>query len=441
MYCIGHLVLAMYETPDGLALGLGLIALGSGGIKPCVSAHVGDQFDESNKSLLSTVFNYFYVAINFGSFVSTLATPLLLQFYGPSIAFGIPGGLMLIATFLFWLGRKEFVHIKPFGKGFLKILFSKEGLASIGRLSVVYVFIAFFWALFDQTGSTWVTQAKSSFMDKSISFMGWDFTLLPSQLQSVNPVLVLVLVPLFTLLIYPVLNKVMKMTPLRKIALGLIISAFSFVVIGFAEAEITQGNTVGISYQVWAYLIITVAEVLVSITALEFSYSQAPNEMKSFIMSLFLFSVSLGNGVTVLVTRFMVEDVAIEKLEATDNKTLVYVNEVNDYVLGEKFNINSSNGLHLLYKKDTVPLTGTFLVGHMNAEKQCFTLWDIDRKDVASFGSYEANEKSEYSIFKLKGADYFYFFALMMAVVGFLFIIVSENYKGKTYIQSENEQE
>ena len=43
VYCLGHLVLALFESRYGLAAGLSLIAVGSGGIKPCVSAHVGDQ--------------------------------------------------------------------------------------------------------------------------------------------------------------------------------------------------------------------------------------------------------------------------------------------------------------------------------------------------------------------------------------------------------------
>src|SRR6185312_10029378 len=48
VYCLGHLTLALDDTRLGLALGLGLIAIGSGGIKPCVSANVGDQFGQTN---------------------------------------------------------------------------------------------------------------------------------------------------------------------------------------------------------------------------------------------------------------------------------------------------------------------------------------------------------------------------------------------------------
>lgn len=44
-----------------------------------------------------------------------------------------------------------------------------------------------------------------------------------------------------------------------------------------------------------AYLLLTSAEILISITALEFSYTQAPPRMKSAVMSLYLLSMSLGN--------------------------------------------------------------------------------------------------------------------------------------------------
>lgn len=441
VYCLGHLVLAINETQSGLAIGLTLIAIGSGGIKPCVSAHVGDQFNESNNSLLEKVFNYFYIGINLGSLLSILATPYLLDNYGPSIAFGVPGALMFIATFLFWKGRHEFVHIKPFGSSFIKILFSKEGLASIGKLSIIYVFVAFFWTLFDQTGSTWVTQASSKYMDKSISLFDWTFSIYPSQFQAVNALFILLLVPVFTFVVYPFLNKIIEMTPLRKIALGLIIASFSFVIIALAEAKITEGQTVGISYQIWAYLILTAAEVLVSITALEFSYSQAPNEMKSFIMSLYLLSVSLGNGIIIIVNKLTIDEVSIEQIEAFPTATLVSVQDASAYTLGEKFNISHKTGLQFINKKDTSALTGTFLVGNIDESKNQFTLWNIDRENIVSFGEYKITKDNKFSIFKLKGADYFYFFAAMMLTVGLLFIFVSENYKGKTYIQEDDSQE
>ena len=132
IYCAGHGVLAVagrfdyWENYDIAAYlmyaGLTLIAIGSGGIKPCVSANVGDQFTMKNKHLVTQVFQIFYFIINFGSFFSTMLTPLLYAWYGPEVAFGVPGIFMAIATIVFWMGRKRFVHVAPNPGGQLGLL-------------------------------------------------------------------------------------------------------------------------------------------------------------------------------------------------------------------------------------------------------------------------------------------------------------------------------
>ena len=114
IYCAGHACLALFENSrNGFYAGLFLIALGSGGIKPLVVSCCGDQFDQSNKSKAKIVFDAFYWIINFGSFFASLFAPLLLRNYGPAVAFGVPGILMFIATFVFWLGRKQYVRVPP----------------------------------------------------------------------------------------------------------------------------------------------------------------------------------------------------------------------------------------------------------------------------------------------------------------------------------------
>lgn len=114
IYCAGHACLALFEdNRNGFYTGLFLIALGSGGIKPLVVSFVGDQFTRDNKHLAKIVFDAFYWTINFGSFFASLLMPLFLRSYGPSVAFGIPGVLMFIATIIFWLGRKQYVRVPP----------------------------------------------------------------------------------------------------------------------------------------------------------------------------------------------------------------------------------------------------------------------------------------------------------------------------------------
>tara|TARA_Y100001970_G_C14192879_1_gene836378 strand:- start:535 stop:1854 length:1320 start_codon:yes stop_codon:yes gene_type:complete len=299
VYCLGHFMLALDETAWGLAIGLSLISIGAGGIKPCVSAHVGDQFGKTNSYLLEKVFSWFYLSINLGAFISTMLTPILLKHYGPHIAFGIPGLLMLIATILFWMGRNVFIHIQPGGIKFLKEILSKEGLFAIGRLCILYIFIAPFWSLFDQTGSTWVIQAENL----NRNWLGFEW--LPSQIQAVNPIMILIFAPTFTYFLYPKINRYFKLTPLRKINIGLFLTVPSFLIIGYLQTQIDLGYSPSIAWQILAYGILTASEVLISITCLEFSYTQAPNTMKSFIMGLFMLSIAIGNTFTMVVNSLI----------------------------------------------------------------------------------------------------------------------------------------
>jgi POT family proton-dependent oligopeptide transporter len=168
VYCLGHLALAVFESPevqrqlfgtvllspwDGLMLGLGLIAIGSGGIKPCVSAHVGDQFGRRNWDKLSSIYNAFYFIINFGSFFATLIIPVIrgelvidpetgYYAYTGSVgwAFGVPGILMGLATIFFWGGRRRFVHVPARPGGLLGLLDVLAGTA----LFLVFAYPVFF---------------------------------------------------------------------------------------------------------------------------------------------------------------------------------------------------------------------------------------------------------------------------------------------------------
>ena len=301
VYCAGHLALAMNETRIGMLLGLTMIAIGSGGIKPCVSAHVGDQFDNSNKQLLEKIFSYFYLAINMGAAVSQILTPFILnnktlieKGLNAKIAFGLPGGLMILATFIFWFGRNKFISIPPVSwKEYKSKVFSKEGLSILKKLSSVFLFVLVFWSLFDQTATSIIHQGSSPLVNKIIPIINYE--ILPSQVQALNPILILILVPLFTFVIYPKLSKKGKIPPLKKVSVGMFVTTVAYLILVLIQFWIEQGSTVSILWQFLSYLILTIAEVLVSITILEFAYTQAPRENKSLVMSLNMLSIALGN--------------------------------------------------------------------------------------------------------------------------------------------------
>ncbi len=303
IYCAGCLALAGDPTRVGLFVGLGLIALGAGGIKPCVASNVGDQFGTANQHLVSRAFGWFYFSVNVGSMVSIPLTPVLLDKFGPRIAFGVPAVLMLLATVIFWSGRRKFVHVPPKGRAFLRETFNRATLAAFGRLAILFIFVAVFWALWDQSGGEWVLQAQK--MDRHMNLFGWKFELLSSQIQAVNAVMILALIPTFQYLLYPAMNAVWRLTPLRKIGLGIFTVGVAFLLTAWIEARLGAGHSINVLWQLPAYLLLSAGEVMTSITALEFAYTQAPKHLKAIVQALYLWSISAGNLFDALVQMFI----------------------------------------------------------------------------------------------------------------------------------------
>ncbi len=356
LYCVGQLCLALFvHNRTGFYTGLFLIALGSGGIKPCVSSFVGDQFDQTNKHRAKVVFDAFYWIINFGSFFASLLMPIFLKQLGPAIAFGVPGALMFISTVILWLGRKRYVMVPPAppdphsflnvsrtalasgraglvlaGVGVVLALVSfllisvfgfvisacsalvaviafggagvqlqlagarghhpeeaVEGVRSVLRVLVLFALVTPFWSLFDQKASTWVLQAD--LMTKP----GWFQS---SQMQALNPLLVMLLIPFNNLVLFPALKRFgYEMTALRRMTIGIVFSGLSWVVVGGMQVVLDGGQAFSIAWQVLPYALLTLGEVLVSATGLEFAYSQAPQAMKGTLMSFWLLAVTVGN--------------------------------------------------------------------------------------------------------------------------------------------------
>jgi dipeptide/tripeptide permease len=504
VYCLGNAMLAFsVGSQYGLYAGILLIAIGAGGIKPCVSAFVGDQFGPDQGHLLTKVYSLFYWSINFGSFFAFGFIPSIRDNYGYRWAFGVPGVTMALATIVFWLGRKRYVMKKPSretkqagffrvfaaawkqraarqpGQSFLdgaRATFSAgevEAVKAVAGILVVFAPIPIFWSLFDQQFTTWVLQGNKmkteTFLPFQVSqgtkpdFVSADFRdpvalagklrtgtylsavgdslrfispSLADQLQngtnqvagllgrrlspetwrlvsqpalaraqgenlsallagdfnqviqgksiyaanrfagvklsdrcqmmldplpqgpglvrlnrrlleetfpadlvpryqpnkafklvlvkllyteispdefgfrfdaermlSLNPLLVMLLIPLFTAWFYPLWGRLgFPATPLRRMAVGMILAAAAFVVCGWLQWRLDHGQKLSILWQALPYLIITAGEVMLSVTGLEFAFSQAPKSVKSTIMSFWLLTVAVGNLLVVIVT-------------------------------------------------------------------------------------------------------------------------------------------
>src|ERR1035437_983355 len=186
-YCLGHGTLALFGTSRaGLFTGLALIAIGAGGIKPCVSAFVGDQIRPHQEHLLMKIYGWFYWSINLGAAAAFFIIPWIYIKAGYSWAFGVPGIAMGVATLIFYLGTKHYVRQpitrsekrmrffpvvwhalthqkerKP-GEKFLDVAlkcFSREeveGARAVIGILIIFASAPMFWALFNQVNSTWV---------------------------------------------------------------------------------------------------------------------------------------------------------------------------------------------------------------------------------------------------------------------------------------------
>ena len=259
------------------------------------------------------MYSYFYFSINAGAVIAYASAEVILRNeyltergINSMVAFGLPGVLMVIATLVFWMGRNKFIAIKPAGwKLYKEELFSAKGWALVKKLAPLYIFVSVFFTLFDQTASTWVDQAGHELMNKTINLGFVKFDFLASQLGFFNPLLIVIFIPLITGVLYPYLRKRTTLTYVKRIAIGLFLTAISNVIISMIQTNLDAGISVNISWQILAYVILTAGEIFVSVTVLEFSYTQAPNRMKSFILSFYLLSVALGQVITMLSALFL----------------------------------------------------------------------------------------------------------------------------------------
>ena len=189
-----------------------------------------------------------------------------------------------------------------------------EGPRAVLRIISVFFLVSAFWSLFDQHGSTWVRQAERMNLDVTLPGTGRTISLLASQISAVNPLFVMTLIPFNNYFLYPFISKRgFEMTPLRRMTIGMLLASLAFVAVALIQMRVGDGEGIKLSvlWQLLPYLIITQAEVMISITGLEFAYTQAPARMKSTIMGFWLLTVSLGNKLTAIVTK-------LETLELSD---------------------------------------------------------------------------------------------------------------------------
>ncbi|CAM6016303.1 unnamed protein product [Sphagnum balticum] len=292
VYCIGNWVLALAATPKpGLSTkttvfwytagGLALIALGTGGIKPCAVAFGGDQIQytlldgPTRDRLHHQFFSIYYFAMSAGALISTILTPILRTCVSYSAAFALPAALMMCSLLIFWSGWHGYIDRLPEGN------------------------------VFGEVGAVVIDAVKL----RGRAGQGEKFV--PSTLQALHPVLILAMIPLFDQVIYPFLEKQqVLLQPVLRILYGMMLGSLAFLLSGLLQNAMdhvasTEAPPLSILWQIPQFVAISTADIMVSITFLEFAYSQAPDSMKSVIQAAWLFSIAAGNLVMVLLVAII----------------------------------------------------------------------------------------------------------------------------------------
>ncbi|MBA2270397.1 MAG: MFS transporter [Chthoniobacterales bacterium] len=267
-----------------LALGLGLVALGTGAVKPCIAAHLGDQFHEANRHLLAKMFGWFYFVIHAAPLLAGVGFPHFVADHQNGLRWALALPLLALAagTLLLWSGRSRFVQIPPFGRSFRTELFSREAGKAVGALLGLYIFVALFWIAWQQGAESWARQASR--MDLRL----FPLQLLPEQVSTANVIFILLFVPLLNYAVYPMADRFVAVTPLRKIGTGLSLTGLSFGIAALLQYAIDGGARPAVGWQLVAWAFLTMGEVMVIVTALELSYTWAPRRIKSVVMSVWL---------------------------------------------------------------------------------------------------------------------------------------------------------
>jgi POT family proton-dependent oligopeptide transporter len=322
-YIVGQLLVGQSDL--GLMyVALVILAFGSGVIKPNISTLMGMTYDQQRPGqdqLRTRAFGYFYMAINIGSFLSYQVCPVLRDYFaqinpetgkpatpesaraGYLAAFLFPAALMAVALVIFAVGRRYYAHENVRENRAADAANPVNKWAVVGRLAGLFVLVMFFWVVFDQKTTTWIYFA-SDYLDirftTPVAIGGkTDWRIPPESLMAANPFLIICLVPLLNWVYGRLAARGYTLRATDKMTAGFVLTAGACAVHAWAGHLATNPDgsitRVSVMWQMLAYLLLTLAEVLISVTGLELAYTAAPRSLKSFVTSLWLMPVFFAN--------------------------------------------------------------------------------------------------------------------------------------------------
>jgi len=297
LMALGQFALAVPSLPFFYAA-LGLLIVGNGFFKPNISTIVGKLYEPGDPRR-DGGFTIFYMGINLGAFFSPLICGTLGELYGWQYGFASAGVGMLAGLLIYHFGAKKLlgdkglrpVHI-PKEQGGNQPL-TREEKQRVAVIFILSFFVLFFWAAFEQAGSSLTLFADRS-TDRMIPIINWEFP--TSWFQAVNPLLIFILAPLFSKLWISLARSGREPLTPNKMAAGLGLLAIGFVVMIMAAALYEQtGSAVSILWLLVVYLLHTLGELCLSPVGLSMVTKLAPATFASLLMGCWFLSSALAN--------------------------------------------------------------------------------------------------------------------------------------------------
>lgn len=292
---IGHFAL-IFNSMIAFYIGLGLLIIGNGFFKPNATSMVGQLYPDGSP-LKDSAYIIFHIGINLGSFFGVLLCGFLGEKYGWHLGFGTAGVAMAIGLLVFYFGQNilgEVGLFKPKAENeigiFEKKLTSTE-TSKLKALAVLALFSIVFWMAYEQGGSSMSIFAKK-YTDR---FIG-DFEVPSSWFQSLNPLFVFTIAPMFAWLWTYLGNK--NPNPILKLAIGLGILSSSFIVLYFGAKDIPLGAEaakVSMLFWIGAIFLQTISELFFYPIGLSLVSSLSPKHLGSIIVGAWLCSFAVGN--------------------------------------------------------------------------------------------------------------------------------------------------
>jgi proton-dependent oligopeptide transporter, POT family len=305
LMALGHASLALDSLPT-FYMGLLLLILGNGFFKPNISSMVGQLYSKDSP-LKDSAYTIFYMGVNTGAFLGGLVCGYLgeSERFGWHYGFGAAGIGMCLGLIQFYFGKKLLgnIGIKPSAKNKNEEEAIQQPLTDVEKdrlivIGVLSFFSILFWVSFEQAGSSMNIYAFN-FTDRYLPM--FDFTIPASWFQSVNPLFIMILAPLFAW-VWQLLAKT-RYNPSGsvKFGFGFLFLGLGFVSLVMGASTIPRGASEGSANLIWlvvAYLFHTMGELCLSPVGLSFVSKLSPVRMISMMFGVWLLASAIGNYIS-----------------------------------------------------------------------------------------------------------------------------------------------